>query len=203
MTPTTSNRRHSAVVDQGLSFAATSGDAQSSIARPRLVSVTKCPDFRGDRPVSSIKWAQSSRGHCRWRASLHAGLLPKGTDELGNLQGKSLGARGVDRRPAQPPGGLFGGSSPARRSLGQQRRNHHKVVREHCGSHPQFEALNPLGKTALHAATAGQHGDAALDSGAKALALLEWCTLLVRLALGSLLAAALWNGHHVDAAAFA
>ena len=62
---------------------------------------------------------------------------------------------------------------------------------------------NSLDKAALHSATTRQHGDAALDAGAKALALLEWCTLLVRLALGSLLATALWNGHHVDAAAFA
>src|SRR5262249_1118064 len=78
----------------------------------------------------------------------------------------------------------------------------HKVVGKHCRSHPQFEALNPFGEAPLHAAATRQHGDAALDAGAKALALLEWCTLLVRRTLGSLLAAALWNGNYVTAAAF-
>jgi len=56
----------------------------------------------------------------------------------------------------------------------------------------QIRALEFLtghqGKAPLHAATTAQHGDATLNAGAKALALLEWCTLLVRLTLGSLLA---------------
>src|SRR5262249_58744466 len=113
----------------------------------------------------------------------------------------SLGARGINL-PVPLPVGLFVGSSPAR-FLREQGRNDHKVVGEHCCTHPQFKALDPLGKAALHAATAGQHGDASLDTGTKALALLEWCTLLVRRALGILSTATLWNGHHVDAAAFA
>ena len=78
---------------------------------------------------------------------------------------------------------LSGVSSPARRSLRQQRRNDHEIVGEHCRADPQLEALASLCKAALHAATAGQHGDAPLDAGSKALALLKRYTLFERFAL--------------------
>src|SRR5262249_25981737 len=53
---------------------------------------------------------------------------------------------------------LFVGSSTAR-SRREQRRNDHKVVGEHRRSLPQVEALDSLGKAALHAATtSGEDG---------------------------------------------
>lgn len=61
----------------------------------------------------------------------------------------------------------------------------------------------PFGETTLHATTAEQHRDAPLDAGSKALSFLESGTLLVGLAHGSFLPAALWDAHHLDAALLA
>src|SRR5262245_21522565 len=48
----------------------------------------------------------------------------------------------------------------------------HQIVGEHGGTDQQLEAFAAVGETALHAAATEQHGDAALDSGPEALALL-------------------------------
>src|SRR5580704_5705764 len=85
----------------------------------------------------------------------------------------------------------LGGSSFARGSLRQQGRDPHQIVGEHRSADEQLEALAALGETALHAATAEQHGDAPLDAGPKALPVLEGGPLLDCFALGRPLAAAL------------
>ena len=41
-----------------------------------LVSVSKCPNFGGDRPVSSINWAQCSRGRAPLGSVLASGFCP-------------------------------------------------------------------------------------------------------------------------------
>src|SRR5450755_4596528 len=94
---------------------------------------------------------------------------------------------------------MSGGFSSARRSVRQQRCDLHEVVGEHGRRDPQFEALAAFGETALHAATAEQHRDAALDTCAKALAVLELPGLLIGLTLGCFGAAPLWDAHHLDA----
>jgi hypothetical protein len=76
----------------------------------------------------------------------------------------------------------------------QQCCNLQEVVGEHGRSNPQLETLSAFGETALHAATAEQHGDAPLDAGAKALAVLELPGLLIGLAFGRFGAAPLWDG---------
>jgi len=93
----------------------------------------------------------------------------------------------------------LGGSSFARRSLRQEERDPHQIIGEHSSSDPELEALIALGETPLHATTAEQHGDAALDAGAKALPFFEGGTLLEGFALGGPLAAALRDGHDGDA----
>jgi len=62
---------------------------------------------------------------------------------------------------------------------------------------PQLELVASLSKAALHAATAGWHGDTPLDAGTEALAFLE------RFAHRSFLAASPKNAHRADAAASA
>src|SRR5450631_3097837 len=94
---------------------------------------------------------------------------------------------------------MSGGFSSARRSVRQQRCDLHEVVGEHGRRDPQLEALAAFGETALHAATAEQHRDAALDTCAKALAVLELPGLLIGLTLGCFGAAPLWDAHHLDA----
>src|ERR1700682_6482700 len=79
---------------------------------------------------------------------------------------------------------VLGASSFARGSLRQQGRDPHQVVGEHRSAYEQLEALAALGETALHAATAEQHGDASLDTGPKALPVLEGGTLLECFPLG-------------------
>jgi hypothetical protein len=84
--------------------------------------------------------------------------------------------------------------------FGQQFADDHEIVGVHRGADKQREALGAFGAT-LHAAAAHQHGNAPLDAGTEALALLECGRSFVSLALRRLAAATLWNARHRDAAA--
>src|SRR5882672_1365894 len=83
------------------------------------------------------------------------------------------------------------GSALSGRWFHQQGGDAHQVVGEHGRTDQQVEALDAFGQTALHAAAAEQHGDAALDAGPEARSLLEGRRLLVGFALWSFLAAGL------------
>jgi hypothetical protein len=78
-----------------------------------------------------------------------------------------------------------------------------RLLVEHGGRDAQLEALAAFCETTLHAATAEQHGDAPLDTRAKALAVLELRTLLVCFALRRFGATTLRNANHLDAVLFA
>src|SRR5215472_1885012 len=82
----------------------------------------------------------------------------------------------------------------------QQLADLHEIVGEHGSAHEQFEALGALGEATLHAAAAHQHRDAALDAGAKTLAVLECARSLAGLSLRRPAAAALRNRDRGDAA---
>src|SRR6187431_3278978 len=99
---------------------------------------------------------------------------------------------------------MSSGSAPvAKRTFDLQGGDAHQVVGEHGGADQQLETLDALGQAALHAAPAEQHGDAALDAGPEALALLEVGRLFTGFALRSSRAAGLWDAHQLDAAVLA
>src|SRR6516164_4385493 len=79
----------------------------------------------------------------------------------------------------------------------------HQVVGEHGSADQQLEAFAAFGQTALHAATAEQHGDAPLDAGPEALSVLEGQRLLAGFALRRSPATGLRDAHDLDAAALA
>ena len=56
--------------------------------------------------------------------------------------------------------------------LVQQVSDVHEVVCKHSGADQHFKALRSLGQTALHAAAAKEHGDAALNACPEALSFL-------------------------------
>jgi len=76
-----------------------------------------------------------------------------------------------------------------------QARNHHEVIGDHGGSHQKLEVLSTLCKTALHAAVAGENGDAPLDAGTELLGFLELGAFLKCFLARRLFAAALRNAH--------
>jgi hypothetical protein len=69
----------------------------------------------------------------------------------------------------------------------------HEVVGQHGCTDEHLEALESLGETALHSTASKEHRDAALNTGAETLSLLEGRALLESFSLRSLFSAALRN----------
>lgn len=84
-------------------------------------------------------------------------------------------------------GRLRGAASPFFEEGGQDQ----EVVGQHGRADEGLESIAPVEETALHAASAEQDGDATLAAGTETLPLLEGPAVLVRFALGGLLASAL------------
>jgi hypothetical protein len=112
------------------------------------------------------------------------------------LRGRVVLSVAIGRRLLSPR--RFAAASGA---FGQQFADDHEIVGEHRGADKQREALSAFGAATLHAAAAHQHGNAPLDAGAEALALLECGRSFVSLALRRLAAATLRNARHRDATA--
>ena len=87
--------------------------------------------------------------------------------------------------------------------LVQQVSDVHEVVGKHSGADPHLKALRSLGQTALHAAAAKEHGDAALNACPEALSFLELRALFKRFALGGPFATALRNAEELHSAILA
>jgi len=79
----------------------------------------------------------------------------------------------------------------------------HEVVGKYSCTNEHLEALWSLGQTALHAAAAKEHGDAALNACAEALSFLELWALFERFALGGPFATALRNADELHSAILA
>jgi hypothetical protein len=109
----------------------------------------------------------------------------------------------LDRCSARFRWSLCGAFSTSVLLLGEQACNHHEVIREHGSSHQKLEMLSTFCKTALHAATAEENGNAPLDAGAELLCLFELGALLKCFLLRRLFTATLRNAHEIDATIFA
>jgi len=75
----------------------------------------------------------------------------------------------------------------------------HEVVGQHGCSDEYLEALRSLGETALHSTASKEHRDAALNTGAETLSLLEGRAVLESFSLRCLFSAALRNADELDA----
>jgi len=87
--------------------------------------------------------------------------------------------------------------------LVQQVSDVHEVVGKHSGADQHLKALRSFGQTALHAAAAKEHGDAALNACPEALSFLELRALFKRFALGGPFATALRNAEELHSAILA
>jgi len=79
----------------------------------------------------------------------------------------------------------------------------HEVVGKHGGSHQKFESLATLGEATLHATTAEENGDTALDAGTEALTVLEDWAFLEGCLGRRFFPATLGNTHKLDPGIFA
>jgi len=87
--------------------------------------------------------------------------------------------------------------------LVQQVSDVHEVVCKHSGADQHFKALRSLGQTALHAAAAKEHGDAALNACPEALSFLELRALFKRFAFRAPFPTALRNADELHSAILA
>jgi hypothetical protein len=79
----------------------------------------------------------------------------------------------------------------------------HEVVGKHSRADQHLEALRPFGQTALHAAAAKEHGDAALNTCPEALSFLELRALFKGFALGGPFSTSLRNAEELHSAILA
>ena len=82
--------------------------------------------------------------------------------------------------------------------LVQQVSDVHEVVCKHSGADQHLKALRSLGQTALHAAAAKEHGDAALNACPEALSFLELRALFKRFSLRGSFSTPLRNADELD-----
>src|SRR5450631_294475 len=93
---------------------------------------------------------------------------------------------------------LCSGSSAVRFPVLKQLGDAHQIVGQHRGAHQHLEPLAAFGPAPLHAPTAKQHGDPALNADPESLSFLECSAALQGFLLRGLLSAPLRNAHLAD-----